>query len=122
MKPSLFFLLTVISVNSFGQNKMTTKQAYNNELAYQFKDYVTINLIFSSDSTLYWKEQKSGTDANEKITTIHLNDHTTLTGWVEKDKTIVSLFSDFATGDTYGFQYFSSGKIRKLIGTIKPKE
>ncbi len=90
MKPYLFFPLTVISINSFGQNQMTTKQAYNKELAYHFKDYVTINLIFSSDSTLYWKEQKSGTDANEKITTIHLNDHTTLTGWVETDKTIVS--------------------------------
>lgn len=32
--------------------------------------------------------------------TIHMDDHTTLTGWVEHDKTIVSLYSDFAKGET----------------------
>jgi hypothetical protein len=101
---------------------LLTKQIYKRELEYNFKDYVVIDLTFGSDTTLYWKERKSGSDANEEITTIHLNDHTTLTGWVEHDKTIVSLFSDFSKGETYGFQYFNNGKIRKLIGTIKPKE
>ncbi|MGV6851120.1 MAG: MoaF-related domain-containing protein [bacterium] len=95
---------------------------YNKELEYNFTDYVIIDLTFGSDTTLYWRELKSGSDANEDIMTIHINDHTTLTGWVEHDKTVVSLFSDFAKWETYGFQYFNDGSVRELIGTIKAKK
>jgi hypothetical protein len=100
---------------------LKTAQIYNLELQYDFADYVIIDLTFRSDTVLYWKERSSGADATEDIHTIHMDDHTTLTGWVEHDKTIVSLYSDFAKGETYGFQHFSDGRIRKLIGTIKPK-
>ena len=121
MKTLLFCLTILFSSMAFSQLNMTTEKIYGKELEYDFKDYVIIDLTFSSDSSLYWIERKSGTDANEKINTIHLNEHTTLTGWIEHDKTIVSLYSDFATGKTYGYQYFSDGRIRKLIGTIKLK-
>ncbi len=101
---------------------MTTAEAMNRRLAYEFEDYVTIDLTFSSDSELYWKERVSGADANETISTIHVDESTTLTGWVEHDGIIVSLWSDFAAGTTYGFQYFTDGSIRKLIGTIRVEE
>ncbi|WP_156950107.1 hypothetical protein [Maribacter antarcticus] len=42
-------------------------------------------------------------------------------GWNESDGTKVSLYSDFATGKTYGYQFFSDGRIRDLIGTIRLK-
>jgi len=101
------------------QLNMTTEKIYGKEFEYDFKDYVIIDLTFSSDTALYWIERTSGTDANEKINTIHLNEYKTLTSWIEHDKTIVSLYSDFSTGKTYGYQIFDDGTIRKLIGTIK---
>lgn len=97
---------------------MTTGDVTHRELTYDFEDYVVIDLVFGSDTELYWKERVSGADANETISTIHVNDSTTLTGWVEHDGTIVSLWSDFAAGRTYGLQYFTDGSVRKLIGTI----
>lgn len=97
---------------------MTAAEVMNRELAYEFEDYVTIDLTFGSDTELYWKERASGADANETISTIHVDESTTLTGWVEHDGIIVSLWSDFAAGRTYGFQYFTDGSVRKLIGTI----
>src|SRR6056297_2656204 len=100
---------------------MTTAEAMNRELAYEFEDYVTIDLTFGSDAELYWKERASGADANETISTIHVDDSTTLTGWVEHDGIIVSLWSDFAAGRTYGFQCFTDGSVRQLVGTITPK-
>lgn len=106
---------------TINQLNMSTNEIYDIELEYEFKNYVTIDLTFSSDTVLYWIERTSGTDAQENINTIHLNEHITLTGWIEHDKTIVSLYSDFATGETYGYQYFNNGKTRKLIGTIIEK-
>lgn len=100
---------------------MTTSEVMNRELAYDFEDYVTIDLTFGSDTELYWKERVSGADAHETISTIHVDESTTLTGWVEHDGIIVSLWSDFAAGRTYGLQYFTDGSVRKLIGTITMK-
>ncbi len=100
---------------------MKTAQIYNLELQYDFADYVIIDLTFRSDTVLYWKERSSGADATEDIHTIHMDDHTTLTGWVEHDKTIVSLYSDWSPRVRPTASYFSDGRIRKLIGTIKPK-
>jgi hypothetical protein len=121
MKASLLCLIMLFSTKAISQLSMSTDEIFGKEFEYEFLDYVTIDLIFSSDSTLYWKERKSGADANEVINTNHLNDYTILTGWFEKDKTIVSLYSDFSTGETYGFQYFNDGNIRELKGTIKLK-
>lgn len=113
--------MPIAEVNGNLLNRLT-KDIYGIELEYEFKDYVTIDLTFSSDTALYWIERTSRTDANEQINTIHLNEHTTLTAWIEHDKTIVSLYSNFSTGKTYGYQYFSNGRIRKLIGIIKLKQ
>jgi hypothetical protein len=97
---------------------LLTSDIYNRTLAYEFEDYVTIDLTFSSDTTLYWKVRNSEVDANENIKTIHLNEFTTLTGWVEDDETVVSLYSDFKIGQTYGYQYFKNGRIKELNGSI----
>lgn len=100
---------------------MTTAEVMNHEWAYEFQDYVTIDLTFGSDTELYWRERASGADANETISTIHVDESTTLTGWVEHDGIIVSLWSDFAAGRTYRFQYFTDGSVRTLLGTITLK-
>lgn len=44
-----------------------------------------------------------------------------MAGGNESDGTKVSLYSDFATGKPYGYQFFSDGRIRNLIGTIRLK-
>jgi hypothetical protein len=100
---------------------LTTADVMGRALAYEFDAYLTIDLTFGSDTELYWRERVSGADANETITTIHVDESTTLTGWVETHGTIVSLWSDFASGRTYGFQHFANGFVRKLIGTITLK-
>lgn len=46
-------------------------------------------------------------EANETISTIHVDDGTTFTGWVEHDGAIVSRWSDFAAGKAFGLQYFT---------------
>ncbi len=55
------------------------------------------------------------------LTELHVDDSTTLTGWAEHDGIIVSLWSDVAAGKTSGFQYFTDGSVRQLIGTISLK-
>lgn len=100
---------------------MTSAHILNRTLTYDFEGYVVIDLVFGSDTELYWKERVSGASANESISTIHVDQSTTLTGWVEHDGIIVSLWSDFAVGRTYGLQYFTDGSVRRLIGTITVK-
>jgi len=103
------------------QLSMTTNEIYGKELEYEFTNYVTIDLTYASDTKLYWIERKSKADANEEISTIHFDNHTIMAGWNENDGTKVSLYSDFATGKTYGYQFFSDGRIRNLIGIIRFK-
>ncbi len=103
------------------QLSMTTNEIYGKELEYEFTDYVTIDLTYGSDTKLYWIERESKVDANEEISTIHFDEYTIMAGWNESDGTKVSLYSDFATGKTYGYQFFSDGRIRNLIGSIRLK-
>jgi len=96
-------------------------QIYNVEFQYNFTDYMVVDAIFRSETVLYWKKRGSPAGATEDIHTIHLNEHTMLTGWVEGDGTICSLYSDFAEGEMFGFNYFQDGRIQKLTGTIRRK-
>ncbi len=103
------------------QLDMSTNEIYGVELEYDFKDFVIIDLTYGSDTELYWIERESKADANEEINTIHLNEHTIIIGWNDSYGNKVSLYSDFAARKTYGYEFYSDGKIRTLIGTIKIK-
>ena len=121
MKNTFLVLLLFTSLPTFCQTVSTTKEVMGKELAYNFGGFI-IDIIFSSDTTLHWKERKSGKDANEKTKTQQVNDHTILTGWYESDKTFVSLYSDFLKGETYGYQFRVNGKTIPLKGTIVLKK
>ncbi len=121
MKNALLLLFVLISSMAYAQLNMTTENVYGKEFEYDFKDYLKIDLTFISATELYWVEGITGTDAKEKINTIHINDHTTLIGWAEKDKTVFSLYSDFSTGEVHGYQYKRNGRVKKLTGTISLK-
>ncbi len=121
MKNLLLCFALLFATMAFSQLNMTTENMYGQELEYNYTDYLNIDITFSSDTALSWIERTTETAGNEKITTTHINEHTTLTGWIDKDKTVISLYSDFSTGKTYGYQYRRNGKIIKLNGSIKLK-
>lgn len=121
MKKLFFALLMLTSLSALCQTSSSTKDIIGKELAYNFGGFI-IDITFTSDTTLYWKERKSGKDAHEKIKTLQINDHTTLTGWYEADKTFVSLYSDFLKGETFGYQFRVDGKKNPLKGTIALKK
>ena len=56
------------TVMTSSQLNMLTNEIYSKEFEYDFKDYVKIDLTFSSDTTLYWIERTSGTDAMRALT------------------------------------------------------
>jgi len=121
MKKIFIVVLLLTSVSASSQVSSSTKDIIGKELTYNFSGFI-IDLTFKSDTTLYWKVRRTGRDANEKTTTFHINDHTILTGWLESDKTYVSLYSDFLKGETYGYQFRADGRINPLEGTIELKE
>jgi|AntRauTorckE5430_2_1112549.scaffolds.fasta_scaffold02231_4 hypothetical protein len=60
----------LISTVVFSQLNRTTDKIYEKELEYKFKEYVTIDLSYSSDMSLYCMERQSKADANKEISTI----------------------------------------------------
>jgi hypothetical protein len=77
------------------------------------------NIIISSDSTLYWKDQKTGQDEHEKTQIIPVNKHANMVSWLEADGTFVCMYADFETGKALVFLYTKTGEIVPLTGKIK---
>lgn len=92
----------------------------NKELIYSFTGG-NINMIISSDSTLYWRDDSKPKEANEKTKTIHINESTIMTAWYESDKTFVTLLSDFSKLKVSGMVCRSDGKFYPIEGNIKIK-
>jgi hypothetical protein len=70
MKNLLLCFTMLISTVVFSQLNRTTDEIYEKELEYKFKEYVTIDLSYSSDMSLYCMERQSKADANKEISTI----------------------------------------------------
>jgi hypothetical protein len=70
MKNLLLCFTMLISTVVFSQLNRTTDEIYEKKLEYKFKEYVTIDLSYSSDMSLYCMERQSKADANEEISTI----------------------------------------------------
>jgi len=77
------------------------------------------HIIIGSDSTLYWKNQKTGQDEHERTQTIPVNHHANLVSWLEADGTFVSMYVDFETGKALVFLYTKTREIVPLTGKIK---
>ncbi|MEO8399913.1 MAG: hypothetical protein ABI550_08895 [Ignavibacteriaceae bacterium] len=90
-------------------------------MIYDF-DIFSVDLIIDSDSTLYWKDRKTGQEESENTKTIHTDKYKTLVSWLETNKTFVTMFSDFQKGKAYAFLYWDDGRIMPVTGSIKMKE
>lgn len=93
------------------------KEVLGKQLVFNFGS-ASYNIIISSDSTLYWKDQKTGQDEHEKTQTIPVNRHTNMVSWIEADGTFVSMYADFETGKALVFLYTKTGEIVPLTGTL----
>lgn len=108
-------------IASFGQSGITTNYIKNKQLNYDFPGG-TIQIIISSDTTLFWRDESKPKEAHEKTKTIHLNDHTVMTSWYESDKTFVTLVSDFDKRKVSGMVCRADGKFYPIEGVIKANQ
>ena len=80
-----------------------------------------IIMKISSDTTLYWRNDSKAKEAIEQSKTTYINEHTILTAWYEKDKTFVTLLSDFDKLKVSGMVCRPDGKFYSINGTIEVK-
>ena len=100
---------------------LTSQEIIGKEMIFEY-DLFTVDLVISSDTTLYWRDMKTSNDANERSKTIHINEHTSLVSWLEADSTFVTMYADFLKGETSAFLYRNDGRIVPITGSIMLKK
>lgn len=100
---------------------LKTNDIIGKEMTYEYGTR-NVDLVITSDSTIYWKDNKTGKNANQKTKTIHIDKNTMLVSWLEDDNTFVSMLSDFYNGKASAFLYKEDGNITPLTGSIKMKK
>ncbi|GAB2600343.1 MoaF-related domain-containing protein [Spirosoma areae] len=120
MKPVLLLLvLLLIAVSALAQTPTTTTDFQNKVWHYSLSGY-EVDITFSSDTTIHWQDKTRG--ETDKSKTIRINDHTLLVGWYESDKTFVSLYSDFTTGEAYCHVFRPTGAVLPMRGRLVLKK
>ncbi len=117
MKKLFFPLFIFITLSAFSQPGMKTKDIFNKELTYNFGSLI-IDITFSSDSTLSWKEGTTDQITHEKCSSFMIDDHTMMTRWYGTENFWVILTSDFTTGKTS----ITRGTEKMLNGIISLKK
>jgi hypothetical protein len=107
-----------LSSNKLG---LKTNDIFGKELIYQYGNF-DVHLVITSDSTLYLKNNKTGQDANEKMSTIHIDKNTMLASFVDTENNLVTMLSDFDNGKASAFLYKNDGSVTSISGSIKIKE
>jgi hypothetical protein len=100
---------------------LKTNDIIGKELIYEYGSF-NANLIITSDSTLYMKNNKTGQDANEKMSTIHIDENTMLASFVDTENNLVTMLSDFEDGKASAFLYKADGSVTTVSGSIKMKK
>ena len=100
---------------------LKTKDIIGKEMIYKYGNF-DIQLVITSDSTLYFKNNQTGNDANEKISTIQIDKHTMLASFVDTENNLITMFSDFEYGKTSAFLYKEDGSVISVSGSIKLKK
>ena len=100
---------------------LKTHDIIGKELVYQYGNF-DVHLAITSDSTLYLKNNKTGQDANEKMSTIHIDKNTMLASFVDTENNLVTMLSDFENGKASAFLYKDDGSVTSISGSIKIKE
>lgn len=100
---------------------LTTNDIIGKEMIYKYGNF-DVHLVITSDSTLYLKNDKTGQDANEKMSTIHIDENTILASFIDSDNNLVTMFSDFDNGKASAFLYKKDGSVLSVSGSIKMKK
>jgi len=100
---------------------LTTNDIIGKEIIYEYDNY-KLHLVITSDSTLYMKNKNTGTEANEKMATIHIDEKTILASFVDADNNLVTMLSDFDSGKASAFLYKDDGSVSSVSGSIKIKK
>lgn len=100
---------------------LTTNDIFGKEMIYRYGNF-DIHLVITSDSTLYLKNNKTGQDANEKMSTIHIDENTMLASFVDTENNLVTMLSDFENGKASAFLYKDDGSVTTVSGSIKLKK
>jgi hypothetical protein len=100
---------------------LKTHDIIGKELVYQYVNF-DVHLVITSDSTLYLKNNKTGQDVNEKMSTIHIDENTMLASFIDSDNNLVTMLSDFESGTASAFLYKYDGSVTPISGSIKIKE
>ena len=119
MRTCLTLALLLIGASAMAQTNPTTAAIHNKTWHYDFSSYV-VDVTFHSDTSLTWRDTKR--TETDKSKTWYINDHTTLVGWREDSNIYVSLYSDFATGQTYCHVFQANGVVRSLQGKFVLKK
>ncbi len=116
---ALFCLLIFAFVNVSAQtDALKSENMTGQKMVYEY-DSFAVDIVISSDTTLYWKLRDTGEEANEKTVTVHLDDYKTLTSWLEDDGELVTVYSDFRKSKTSAVMYKPDGRIVPVSGVIR---
>ena len=107
------------TATAIAQTPANSSAVQNKVWHYSLSGY-EVDMTYLSDTTLRWQDKTRG--ETDPCKTHPLSDHTLLVGWYESDKTFVSLYSDFATGEAYCHVFRPDGKIIPMKGTLVPKK
>ena len=118
MKLLLSLTMLIVVSSAVAQTPATAR--FNNKTWHYSLSGYEVDITFTSDSTLHWQDKNRG--ETDKSKTTHISDHTALIGWYESDKTFVSLYSDFATGEAWCHVFRPDGRIIPMKGTLVPKK
>lgn len=100
---------------------LSTKKIIGQEMVFEF-DLFTVELVINSNFTVVTRGTNSEDVANEKIKTIHLDNHRSLVSWLEADNTYVTMYADFQKGQSWAFLYQDDGNVTPISGSIRMKK
>jgi hypothetical protein len=108
-----------IAVSAIAQTPTATTDFQNKVWHYSLSGY-EVDITYSSDTTVHWQDKTRG--EIDKSKTLRINDHTVIIGWYESDKTFVSLYSDFITGEAFGHVLLPTGTVQAIRGRLVVKK
>jgi hypothetical protein len=100
---------------------LKTNDIIGKEMIYKYGHF-DVHIIMTSDSTVYLKNNKTGKDAKEKMSTINVDENTMLASFVDTENNLVTMLSDFDNGKASAFLIKDDGSVTALSGSIKMKK
>ena len=100
---------------------LKTNDIIGKEMIYKYGHF-DVHIVMTSDSTVYLKNNKTGKEAKEIMSTINIDENTMLTSFVDTENNLVTMHSDFDNGKASAFLIKDDGSVTALSGSIKIKK